>query len=292
MVLGEVGEAGYVHHHLVGAVQHQGVGGDLHPAHLDAVLDHAGQEAVELRGFRGGAHGADQVLVPGAVAVAGATGSHHTARTTQLQQRAVDHGGHGGLAVGARDADGAQLLGGPAVDEGGGAGGVTSGVLDHQCGQAGSFAGAGPGPVGECEDGTAVGGLLREVRAVGVGPGQSAPQVTGLHASGVQGDAGELLGGRGRRYRRSEFRGERGCSHPGSVAGTGGFGGAPLGHWAAPHSFSSSRAGFPVGGMPWCCRVKVISSEKAGAAALPPEMKELRPNTNTPITISGSSAGA
>src|SRR5699024_1656560 len=74
VVLGEVGEADDVVDDLVGAVQHQGVAGDLHGDHLDAVLGHAGQEAVQLRRLGGGAHGRDRVVAAVGGAVAGAAG--------------------------------------------------------------------------------------------------------------------------------------------------------------------------------------------------------------------------
>src|SRR5690606_32589157 len=62
VVLGEVREAGDVEDDLVGAMQYEGVAGDLHRDDLDAVLGHAGEEAVQLGRLGGGAHGRDGVV--------------------------------------------------------------------------------------------------------------------------------------------------------------------------------------------------------------------------------------
>src|SRR5699024_10292329 len=65
VVLAEVREAGDVDHDTVGPVQHQGMGGDLHRGGMHAVLDHAGQDAVQLGSLGGGADRGDVVVGAG-----------------------------------------------------------------------------------------------------------------------------------------------------------------------------------------------------------------------------------
>src|SRR5699024_5284672 len=197
--------------------RHGAVGGDRDGEHLVAGRGYAGQEAVQLGRLGGGAHGGDRVVAAVGGAVAGAAGADRPGGHAELEQRAGDRGGHGGLAVGPGHPDGGEALGGAAVDQRGRERGGGTRIVDDQRGQSRRLAALPAGRVGEGHGGAAAGGLGGELRAVGGGTGQGAPEIAGFDGAGIEAHApqGEiLLGGRGaegagQRRRRRAVRAAR-----------------------------------------------------------------------------------
>ena len=114
MVLGQVGEGSHVEVDAADAVQHQGVGGDLHDHMGAACVTHTGEQGLQLEALGGGALGgddlvADHVLHGADEADLGAAG---------LLQDLLQQQGGGGLAVGAGDAHHGHCLSGMTVEVG------------------------------------------------------------------------------------------------------------------------------------------------------------------------------
>src|SRR5699024_12545840 len=107
-----------------------------------AVLDHAGQDAVQLGSLGGGADRGDVVVAAGGVAVGGAGGAHDARGPAQGAQGLVDHRGHRGLAVGAGDPDRGEPPPRGPVDQGGGGRGVErEGGVEERVGRRGAGGG-------------------------------------------------------------------------------------------------------------------------------------------------------
>ena len=222
VVLSEVGEADDVEDDLVRPMQHEGVAGDLHRDHCHLVLDHPGEQAVQLGRLGSGADGPDRVLRALAVPVFGAAGADGSSSDVEGVQGAGDDGGDRGLAVRAGHAQRGQLRGRAAMDEGrcGRRGRAWIVHLEHR--QALGLAAGTAGGIGERHRGALACGLGGELCAVGVGSRQRAPEVAGLHRAGVEGDAVQRELGIG--HRCSESTGEVRRRRALGVARTGRFG--------------------------------------------------------------------
>jgi hypothetical protein len=180
VVLGQVGEHGDVERRAVDATQRQGMAGDLHGDCLDAAFAHHCEQRLQV-GRLGGRADARH----GFVTDAGLDGADQPGRPTGRPQSGLEKVGGGGLAVGARHADGGQRPRRLAVDPGGERAEHPARVVDDVRREARRACLVAPGGVGDAGDRPAVAGDGREARPVGASTRQRCVDVAGSHRPGV-----------------------------------------------------------------------------------------------------------
>ena len=111
MIAGEVGEDTVIKEDAVGAVPFQSEGGRFDDHRLAAFIDHTAHRLLNLIAFGGGIVGLVDPVVD-----EDAQRSDGTGLDAGVLQDGADHGDRGGLALGAGDRDGGQLLGGSAEE--------------------------------------------------------------------------------------------------------------------------------------------------------------------------------
>ena len=183
MILGQVGEYAHLEVNARHPVQHQGMGRNLHHHMGAARLLHLIKQLLQLKGFRGGALGFDDLVA-----------DHILNGTDQAHlgvQRLLQHGfqeiGAGGLAVGAGDAHKGHIVRRVAEEIGGRKGHGIPGILHQHIGNVALRL-----PLTQHRRRALFHRHGDELMAVGGIARHRHEQIAGLHVPGIIADTGDL----------------------------------------------------------------------------------------------------